>query len=189
MNLGNEGFNSGTESSKIMREAFLEFQAFLYKTNPRGFRAKSELLQSLPHVATNITGLTHAINELYRNWVLPFEAIEQGREGIAKHFKKLSDDLYYEIKPRKSAVNFGDEYITYVSKPEQGLDLLIYNAELYPKSARVQLNLAKGYNNSKNAESAKQHAELAMKHIDDDDEDLKASITVLLKELEGKKSQ
>lgn len=188
MNLGNEGFNSGTESSKVMREAFLEFQAFLGKSSPKGFRAKSELLQSLPHVATNITGLTHAVNELYRNWVLPFEAIEQGREGIAKHFNKLSDDLYYEIKPRMNDVNFGAEYMTLgLFKPEQGLELLIYNAELYPESALVQFNLAKGYNNSKNVESAMEHIKLALKYINDDEEDLKASITVLLKDLESNK--
>ncbi|GAA80425.1 hypothetical protein [Pseudoalteromonas sp. BSi20495] len=188
MNLGNEGFNSGTDQSKLMRKAFLELQAFLQETTPSGFRVKSELLQTLPHVATNITGLTHALNELYRNWSLPFAVMEQGREGIIKHFQSLSDDLYYEIKPRKGAVNFGGDYMTHgLFKPDQGMDLFKYNAELYPDSAWVQFNLAKAYKNREQNEYAKQQAELALKYIGDDEEDLKASIIEFLQSYEGEK--
>lgn len=188
MNLGNEGFNSGTDQSKLMRKAFLELQELLQETTPSGFRVKSELLQTLPHVATNITGLTHALNELYRNWSLPFAVMEQGREGIIKHFQSLSDDLYYEIKPRKGAVNFGGDYMTHgLFKPDQGMDLFKYNAELYPDSAWVQFNLAKAYKNREQNECAKQQAELALKYIGDDEEDLKASIIEFLQSYEGEK--
>lgn len=195
--------NLGDEDGE-MREGFLELQAFLAQTKPKGFRVKSELLESLSHGATHITGMVHATNELYRNWVLPFAAIEQGREGIAKHFQALSDDLYYEIKPRKSSVNYGADYMTLgLFKPDKGIDLLKYNAELYPESAWVQFNLAKGYKNIEQLEDAKIHAELALKHIGDndvndkdeeedesDDEDkLKIAIPAFLHSLEDEKNQ
>ena len=139
------------------------------------------ILKKLPHAATNISGLVNATNELYRNWVLPFDAIEGGPEAISEHYEKLSSDLYQEIQPRKGSINFAADYMTNgVHSPEKGMKLLKYNASLYPDSAWVIFNLAKGYEQREQVDLAKKYGQEALNLINQDDEELKSSIASFL---------
>ncbi|MBO1256679.1 alpha/beta hydrolase [Alteromonas sp. 5E99-2] len=183
-NLGNEINKSEYEKANTMRDSFLRLQRFFNETSIPGLRVKSELFSTLPHAATNTLGLVHATHELYRNWVLPFPVMEGGPNAITAHYKKLSADLYYEVKPDKGSINFAADYITNgVKAPERGLALLKYNAELYPDSALVQFNLAKGYKERENLKLAKQIAEQALTLIALDEDELKTSITQFLEAL------
>lgn len=186
VNLGDEGFQVSAETTRLMREAFLELQTFLNENKPRGLRFKTELLETLPHVATLMTELVNGTNELYRNWSIPFRVMEQGPKGIEQHFKRLSEDLFMEIKPRPRAVNFAAEYVTYdTGGPAKGLELLQYNARLYPDSPWVLLNLARGYQSMDKVEKARQQAESALEKVTNKDDKLKASIEAFMKSLDN----
>lgn len=176
VNLGDEGFHVIDDSAIAMREGFLELKAFLEETIPNGLRFKIEHLQTLPHVATLMTGLVNSTNELYRNWSVPFRVFTEGPEGFDKHFKLLSQDLFQEIKPRKGAINFASYYMTGLESPEKGMELLQYNAGLYSDSAWVLFNLAKGYKERGDQDKAKQQAMLALGKIKSHEENLKTSI-------------
>ena len=84
--------------------------------------------------------------------------------------------MFQEIKPRDDAVNFASYYMTDLKFPEKGMALLQYNVELYPESAWVSLNLAKGYKERGKLDKAKQQAMLALKKIKPHEEGLKTSI-------------
>ena len=176
VNLGNEGFQVIDDNAIAMRDGFLELKSFLEETKPKGLRFKTELLQTLPHTATQMTGLVNSTNELYRNWSVPQRVFPEGPKGFEKHFKLLSQDLFQEIKPRDDAVNFASFYMTDLKFPEKGMALLQYNVELYPDSAWVALNLAKGYKERGKQDEAKQQAMLALKKIKSHETDLKTSI-------------
>lgn len=181
MNLGNEIVKSEYETTNIMAASFLRLQTFFKEHSVPGLRVKSEILKKLPHAATNISGLVNATNELYRNWVLPFDAIEGGPEAISEHYEKLSSDLYQEIKPRKGSINFAADYMTNgVHSPEKGMELLKYNASLYPDSAWVIFNLAKGYEQREQVDLAIKYGQEALNLINQDDEELKSSIASFL---------
>ena len=184
MNLGDEIVKSEYEPRNTMRTSFLRLQAFFKEQSISGLRVKSEVLKSLPHAATNITGLVNATNELYRYWVLPFDAMEKGPEAIAEHYEKLSSDLYREVKPRMESVNFAADYVTNgINSPERGMELLKYNAALYPDSALVNFNLAKGYKQREEMELAKKYGHKSLKLTASEDEELTASITKFLETL------
>lgn len=176
VNLGNEGFQVIDDRAIAMREGFLELKSFLEETKPKGLRFKVEHLQTLPHVATQMTGLVNSTNELYRNWSVPQRVFPEGPKGFEKHFKLLSQDLFQEIKPREGAVNFASFYMTDLKFPEKGMTLLQYNAKLYPDSAWVLLNLAKGYKERGDIDKAKEQAMVALKKIKLHEENLKNSI-------------
>lgn len=176
VNLGDEGFQVIDDSAIAMREGFLELKTFLEETKPSGLRFKVEHLQTLPHVATLMTGVVNSTNELYRNWSVPHRIFTEGPAGFDKHFKLLSQDLFQEIKPHKGAINFASYYMTGHGSLEKALELLQYNAVLYPDSAWVLFNLAKGYEKSGNQDKARQKAMLALGKIKEDEENLKASI-------------
>lgn len=181
MNLGNEIVKSEYETTNTMAASFLRLQTFFKEHSVPGLRVKSEILKKLPHAATNISGLVNATNELYRNWVLPFDAIEGGPEAISEHYEKLSSDLYQEIQPRKGSINFAADYMTNgVHSPEKGMKLLKYNASLYPDSAWVIFNLAKGYEQREQVDLAKKYGQEALNLINQDDEELKSSIASFL---------
>lgn len=181
MNLGNEIVKSEYEPNNTMGASFLRLQTFFKEHSVQGLRVKSEILKNLPHASTNISGLVNATNELYRYWVLPFDAIEGGPEAISKHYEKLSSDLYQEIKPRKGSINFAADYMTNgVHSPEKGMKLLKYNASLYPDSAWVIFNLAKGYEQREQVDLAKKYGQEALNLINQDDEELKSSIASFL---------
>ncbi|TKB02401.1 alpha/beta hydrolase [Alteromonas portus] len=181
MNLGNEIVKSEYEPNNTMGASFLRLQTFFKEHSVPGLRVKSEILKNLPHAATNISGLVNATNELYRYWVLPFDAIEGGPEAISEHYEKLSSDLYQEIKPRKGSINFAADYMTNgVHSPEKGMKLLKYNASLYPDSAWVIFNLAKGYEQREQVDLAKKYGQEALNLINQDDEELKSSIASFL---------
>ncbi len=184
MNLGNEIIKSEYEPNNTMGASFLRLQTFFKEHSIPGLRVKSEILKSLPHAATNIAGLVNATNELYRHWVLPFDAMEKGPEAISEHYKKLSTDLYYEVKPRMEPINFAADYMTNgVHSPEKGMKLLEYNATLYPDSAWVSFNLAKGYKQREEMALAKSYGQKALNLMDQDDEELKTSIVNFLETL------
>ena len=181
MNLGNEIVKSEYEPNNTMGASFLRLQTFFKEHSVPGLRVKSEILKNLPHASTNISGLVNATNELYRYWVLPFDAIEGGPEAISEHYEKLSSDLYQEIKPRKGSINFAADYMTNgVHSPEKGMKLLKYNASLYPDSAWVIFNLAKGYEQREQVDLAKKYGQEALNLINQDDEELKSSIASFL---------
>ena len=162
MNLGDEGVNAANNNSQFMRGGFLEFRDFLSNSKPKYFRIKAELMDTQPPAATNIIGIVHGTRELYRNWSVPFAAMDAGRAGISQHFKRLSEDLYYEISPRKGSVNFASEYLIQgQNEVDKGMDLLKFNLELYPESSWV--NLAKGYQHIGDITLAKQQAQNALK--------------------------
>lgn len=123
-----------------------------------------------------MTGLVNSTNELYRNWSVPHRIFTEGPDGFDKHFKLLSQDLFQEIKPRKGAINFASYYMTGLESLEKGMELLQYNAVLYPDSAWVLFNLAKGYEKSGNQDKARQQAMLALGKIKKHEENLKTSI-------------
>ena len=184
MNLGDEIVKSEYESRNAMRASFLRLQTFFKEQSISGLRVKSEVLQSLPHAATNITGLVNATNELYRYWVLPFDAMERGPEAITEHYEKLSSDLYQEVKPRMESINFAADYVTNgINSPVRGMKLLKYNAALYPDSALVNFNLAKGYKQREEMKLAKKYGHKALKLTSLENEELKASITKFLETL------
>lgn len=184
MNLGDEIVKSEYESRNTMATSFLRLQTFFKENSVPGLRVKSEILRSLPHAATNISGLVNATNELYRYWVLPFEAMEKGPDAISKHYKKLSTDLYHEVKPPMGSINFAADYVTNgIHSPERGMELLEYNAELYPDSAQVMFNLAKGYKQRDEMLYAKEYGQKALKLIVKDNEELKSSIVHFLETL------
>jgi predicted alpha/beta superfamily hydrolase len=184
MNLGDEFVESEYDSRNVMRNSFLELQAYFEENKPKGFRVKTEVLSHLPHTATNLTGLLHATNELYRNWVLPFHTMEKGPEAISAHFQLLSEDLYYDVSPEMGQINYAADYMTNgVMAPEKGLKLLEYNAELHPSSAWVIFNLAKGYKLVEKTERAKMYGAKALKLVSDGDDTLKATITEFLEAL------
>lgn len=181
MNLGNEIVKSEYEPNNTMGASFLRLQTFFKEHSVPGLRVKSEILKNLPHASTNISGLVNATSELYRYWVLPFDAIEGGPEAISEHYEKLSSDLYQEIKPRKGSINFAADYMTNgVHSPEKGMKLLKYNASLYPDSAWVIFNLAKGYEQREQVDLAKKYGQEALNLINQDDEELKSSIASFL---------
>ncbi|MBZ2193294.1 hypothetical protein JFJ09_13865 [Pseudoalteromonas arctica] len=65
-------------------------------------------------------------------------------EAISEYYEKLSTDLYYEVKPSMGPVNYAaDDMTNSIHSPEKCIELLEYNAGLYPDSTWV--NLAKGY--------------------------------------------
>ena len=184
MNLGDEIVKSEYESRNTMRTSFLQLQTFFKEHRIPGLRVKSEVLKSLPHAATNISGLVNATNELYRYWVLPFDVMESGPEAISEHYEKLSSDLYQEVKPRMGSINFAADYVTNgINSPEKGMKLLEYNAALYPDSAWVIFNLAKGYKQRREMELAKKYGHKALKLTALDNEELKASIISFLETL------
>lgn len=184
VNLGDEGFQVIDDSAIAMREGFLELKTFLEETKPNGLRFKVEHLQTLPHVATLMTGVVNSTNELYRNWSVPHRIFTEGPAGFDKHFKLLSQDLFQEIKPQKGAINFASYYMTGHDSLEKAMELLQYNAVLYPDSAWVLFNLAKGYEKRGNQDKARQQAMLAVGKIKEDEEDLKASINEFIAELD-----
>ena len=184
MNMGDEIVKSEYESRNTMGTSFLRLQTFFKEHSISGLRVKSEILKSLPHAATNISGLVNATTELYRYWVLPFNAMEKGPEAISEHYEKLSADLYQEVKPRMGPINFAADYVTNgIHSPEKGLKLLEYNAALYPDSAWVNFNLAKGYKQREEITLAIKYGQKALKLIAQDDEELKASIANFLETL------
>ncbi len=181
MNLGNEIVKSEYETTNTMADSFLRLQTFFKEHSVPGLRVKSEILKNLPHASTNISGLVNATNELYRYWVLPFDAIEGGPEAISEHYEKLSSDLYQEIKPRKGSINFAADYMTNgVHSPEKGMKLLKYNASLYPDSAWVIFNLAKGYEQREQVDLAKKYGQEALNLMVHEDKELKSSIISFL---------
>ena len=110
--------------------------------------------------------------------------MEKGPEAISEHYKKLSTDLYYEVKPRMEPINFAADYMTNgVHSPEKGMKLLEYNATLYPDSAWVSFNLAKGYKQREEMALAKSYGQKALNLMDQDDEELKTSIVNFLETL------
>ncbi|BFT30566.1 alpha/beta hydrolase-fold protein [Alteromonas sp. D210916BOD_24] len=184
MNLGDEIIKSDYESRNTMSTSFLRLQTFFKENSVPGLRVKSEILKNLPHAATNISGLVNATNELYRNWVLPFNVMERGPEAISEHYEKLSTDLYHEVKPRMEPINYAADYMTNgVHSPEKGIKLLEYNAALYPDSAWVNFNLAKGYRQREEMTLAKKYGQNALKLIAQDNEELKSSIINFLEAL------
>ncbi len=184
MNLGDEIVKSEYESRNTMGTSFLKLQTFFKEHSIPRLRVKSEVLKSLPHAATNISGLVNATNELYRYWVLPFDAMERGPEAISEHYEKLSSDLYQEVKPRMASINFAADYVTNgINSPEKGMELLKYNAALYPDSAWVNFNLAKGYKQREEMTLAKKYGQKALKLIAQDNEELKSSIINFLEAL------
>ena len=176
VNLGDEGFQVIDDSAIAMREGFLALKTFLEETKPNGLRFKIEHLQTLPHVATLMTGLVNSTNELYRNWSVPHRIFTEGPDGFERHFELLSQDLFQEIKPRKGAVNFASYYMNGHELREKGMELLQYNAGLYPDSAWVLFNLAKGYKESGKPDKAKQQATLALSKIKSHEDDLRTTI-------------
>ena len=184
MNLGDEIVESEYEPGNTMASSFLKLQTFFKENSVSGLRVKSEVFATLPHVATNMTGLVNATNELYRYWVLPFDAMEGGPEAISEHYKKLSSDLYQDVKPRMGPINFAADYVTNgINAPERGMKLLEYNAELYPDSAWVIFNLAKGHKQREDLVLARKYGTKALKLIAQDDEELKSSIVNFLETL------
>jgi predicted alpha/beta superfamily hydrolase len=180
MSLGDEVIVSEYTTRNTMRNSFLELKGFFEGKSIPGLRVKSEVFPTLPHVATNITGLVNATNALYRNWVLSFPAMEKGPEGISEHYKKLSSDLYYEVKPRIGSLNFAADYLTNgVKQPEKGMAILNYNASLYPDSAQVKFLLAKAYKSCGDKVRARRFSEEALVLIKEDVA-LKASINEFL---------
>ena len=110
--------------------------------------------------------------------------MEKGPEAISEHYEKLSADLYYEIKPRMGPINFAADYVTNgIHSPRKGMKLLEYNAELYPDSAWVNFNLAKGHKQREDLVLAKKYGTKALKLIAQDDEELKSSIVNFLETL------
>lgn len=185
MNLGDEGINAANDNSQFMREGFLEFRDFLNKSAPKSFRVKAEHLETQPHAATNIIGIVNGTRELYRNWSVPFGVMDAGREGISQHFERLSQDLYYDILPRKGSVDFAAEYLIHgQNEVDKGMDLLKYNQELYPDSAWVNLNLAKGYQHISNNILAKKYAQKALK-LEEQGSDFNKTIIEFLNSLNG----
>lgn len=181
MNLDNKIVKSEYETTNTMADSFLRLQTFFKEHSVPGLRVKSEILKNLPHASTNISGLVNATNELYRYWVLPFDAIEGGPEAISEHYEKLSSDLYQEIKPRKGSINFAADYMTNgVHSPEKGMKLLKYNASLYPDSAWVIFNLAKGYEQREQVDLAKKYGQEALNLMVHEDKELKSSIISFL---------
>ena len=184
MNLGDEIVESEYEPGNTMASSFLKLQTFFKENSVSGLRVKSEIFATLPHVATNMTGLVNATNELYRYWVLPFDAMEGGPEAISEHYKKLSSDLYQEVKPRMGPINFAADYLTNgINAPERGMKLLEYNVALYPDSAWVNFNLAKGYSQREEMELAKKYGQKALSLLNQDEEELKTSIVSFLETL------
>jgi tetratricopeptide (TPR) repeat protein len=184
MNLGDEIVESEYEPGNTMAYSFLKLQTFFKENSVSGLRVKSEVFATLPHVATNMTGLVNATNELYRYWVLPFDAMEGGPEAISEHYKKLSSDLYQEVKPRMGPINFAADYLTNgINAPERGMKLLEYNVALYPDSAWVNFNLAKGYSQREEMELAKKYGQKALSLLNQDEEELKTSIVSFLETL------
>ncbi len=107
--------------------------------------------------------------------------MERGPEAISEHYEKLSTDLYQEVKPRMGAIDYAADYMTNgVKSSEKGLKLLEYNAALYPDSAWVNFNLAKGYKQREEMTLAKTYGLKALRLVAQDNEKLKSSVVNFL---------
>ncbi len=174
LSIADEG---GTEGYDILNNLFNNIK----KNDPGEFTVKFIHYGKENHISTAIPATSHALTELFADWMLPHSALFDGIESIKKHYKDLSGKLGYKIYVPESTVNTAGRYALRAQKINEAILLFRYNVSSYPESVNAYESLAEAYDLNGEKELAVKSYRKALE-LDPDN----INFANKLKKLEGK---
>lgn len=134
----------GNEPTRMVTSV-LRFQQVLESSPVEGFQWKFTLMEKENHGSIVHRTIYDGLEFIYEPWKLPRDLTLAGIEGLAKHFKAMSERYGYQIiLPELVVNNLGYQYLAQ-NKIDVAIEVFKRNIKLYPESWNVYDSLGEGY--------------------------------------------
>lgn len=148
-----------------MTDAYQEFLDLLSGYTVNGLVVKSETFSNETHNTTVLQGQYAGLKNLFSEWPIP-EGEPKTLADLQAKFASRSALLNTDMKIPEDKANGYAQWLQYLNRQDDALDLLKWNRENYPHSLSAHSALIKAYMNFNMEEEAQSALQYALKSID-----------------------
>jgi predicted alpha/beta superfamily hydrolase len=129
---------------------------FLESNAPQDFRSELEMTEPSGDFTPSLP-FKEALRALFAGHKLPEDFQTNSVGDIIVYYKKLSEDLGFEVDPPSLMLTFEGDKLTEQRKTKEALELFEYELSLYPKSLNALMRLGEIYRQRGDFESARDY--------------------------------
>lgn len=157
-------FVSIAKEEPIMTEAYQEFLDLFGKYPNNGLVVKSQIFNNETHNTTVHQGMYAGLKNLFSDWPIP-EGQPKTLADLQLKFANRSAFLNTDVRIPEDKANGYAQWLQYLNRHDDALDLLKWNRENYPQSFNAHLTLVRAYSNFKMIEEAESALQNALKSV------------------------
>jgi len=148
-------FTAGSLEGNDLLTTIDEFRLLLKEKSPSGFNWKYNLMMDEDHESLVLMTIHDGLRFIFDKWLLTTAEVNAGINGINEHYKRISEEYGYEIKPTEGLLNQAGYTFLQNKIYDEAIAIFKKNIELYPESANVYDSCGEAYEISGQLETAK----------------------------------
>lgn len=150
-------FTAGMLEGNDLLTSLDEFRTFLKDKAPDSFIWKYNLMPDEDHASLVLPSINDGLRFIFSGWGLTNASVESGVNGIIAHYKRISDEFGYEVKPTEAIMNQAGYTFLQRKAYDEAIAIFKRNIELYPESANVYDSCGEAFEVSGQFETAKSY--------------------------------